>query len=1017
MLLKKYMRTAGVVGLLTILPMPVQGVAMPMTAWHVMCDIVHKTQSFLGNYARPLGIMGAAVAALALGERVTRQTRHDAGDRLMRDGVEHGNPGRLSIASYLGGSPNVTFTATGGEQMPALAFACATDNADVARQLLRIGANPAAVDSFGLTPMHHALAHNPSATFGLLVGTPGDPGRFAGTSLQTPVHAAAESGNTDALRWLLEHGYNLGVEAAGGETPLITALRHRREGTARFLIGHGADVGDTQRKITRTFHALIPGDSAAVNGVFADAAQELMENLRNYRIDDVLADLQRRLDLHIPLPFATYDHGSSLLHWVVQAAARDTNPANRKGYLDIIREVAHFPHAATFIGASDERGVTPLHCAFANQQIDLAEALMRYGASLTCPDTGTGGTPLHIAAGFLHDHMPASISSYITAENVDVRDRHHKTPLHWAAKNGNAPMVQMLITAGADLQAQCKDLNTPLHYAIDNNHMGIVELLLAHHASVTMVNKAGVSPLCMIRGNPELVHHCIAQRDECGEQLDQAGSTLLHQAVKNRDYPAMLAILQSGQTGVVLPTGTFDPSAASSSNVGESSSPTVEKYAQTYQINPSQRDASGKTPLHYAAQAGDSRAIRMLIESGACCNALDDSYENPLCKAARAGDDAAIEELIRSGENISQAHTFAATNDRIRAYAACARDMYKILEAGSIAEFLHVLQQTLEHGFCLPFATYANRESLVHRLIRALGRDQHIDEALYNKALGLLVRFPHARQFFGACDIHGQSPLHYAVAANSPFIVAILAEHMASLNMHLDVCDAFGKTPLHYAVQHGFVGMVELLVRLGASGDVPDNQHDTPLGQAALLNNTAIIDELVGAGADVLRAKHHEATSPHLRAYIECAEMINRMHQQGMMQDLLRLLGDRAAHNQQLPFALYKNGDSCMHRIMHLAARDQYLQDHIDCYCRVIRSIGEFSNGRYFLSARDGDGKTPLHFAAIIGNSDLISAILECDRTLVDRIDKKGRRPIDYARTCHAEDTALAALLAVPGAV
>ena len=68
------------------------------------------------------------------------------------------------------------------------------------------------------------------------------------------------------------------------------------------------------------------------------------------------------------------------------------------------------------------------------------------------------------------------------------------TALHWAAANGDAPMVAELVRAGAAVNAQNNGGSTPLHTACAHRRADIVALLLAHGASTTQVDCCGETP-------------------------------------------------------------------------------------------------------------------------------------------------------------------------------------------------------------------------------------------------------------------------------------------------------------------------------------------------------------------------------------------------------------------------------------------------------------------------------------------------------------------------------------------
>jgi ankyrin repeat protein len=68
--------------------------------------------------------------------------------------------------------------------------------------------------------------------------------------------------------------------------------------------------------------------------------------------------------------------------------------------------------------------------------------------------------------------------------DVNAKDDHGETPLHWASQRGHVHVVQALVEHGADAEAKDSKEWTPLHSASRWGHVQVVIELLKHGADV-----------------------------------------------------------------------------------------------------------------------------------------------------------------------------------------------------------------------------------------------------------------------------------------------------------------------------------------------------------------------------------------------------------------------------------------------------------------------------------------------------------------------------------------------------
>lgn len=107
--------------------------------------------------------------------------------------------------------------------------------------------------------------------------------------------------------------------------------------------------------------------------------------------------------------------------------------------------------------------------------------------------------------------MPGTKVVELLIENgadVNARDDHQKTPLHWAAHlPGYVRITELLIASGAEVNVKDDKHITPLHNAAFDDLDKVARLLIAHGADINAKDSEGLTPAgrATARGNQHLV--------------------------------------------------------------------------------------------------------------------------------------------------------------------------------------------------------------------------------------------------------------------------------------------------------------------------------------------------------------------------------------------------------------------------------------------------------------------------------------------------------------------------------
>jgi uncharacterized protein len=322
----------------------------------------------------------------------------------------------------------------------ALHWAAQRDNAQVVDLLLAAGANAKASTRYNITPLYLAAVNGNAAIMERLLKAGADPNGTAqeGQTIlmtaalsgkpdavrllltrgakadtkepykgQTPLMWAAAEGNTAAVDVLLEAGADHKLKSSGGFTPLLFAVRNAHIETAKTLLAHGANVND-----------VAPDGSSALSMATVNAYYELASVLLDHGANPNLPD-PRGSPLHT-------------VAWLRKPGA--------DGAAGVGNTPVGTPQQTGNVSAIQlarkllEKGANP------NTRIDWMEP--RFGK-----EGGTARNPPNIRLG-------RHLLSYNGA-----------TPFYVAAKNGDAPLMRLLVEFKADPKMPTRFGVTPLMVA------------------------------------------------------------------------------------------------------------------------------------------------------------------------------------------------------------------------------------------------------------------------------------------------------------------------------------------------------------------------------------------------------------------------------------------------------------------------------------------------------------------------------------------------------------------------
>ena len=571
---------------------------------------------------------------------------------------------------------------------------------------------------------------------------------------------------------------------------------------------------------------------------------ELMSRLNNHNVQPELhkrllewalvadtpnATRLMREDMELPHQIAHYEQ-------MLRAAAEF-------GQVEIVTRLLE-DHKLDHDAAEEGTGLTALHHAVKNDQLEVAQILIDRGADWRRSD-GLGRTTLHHSVqgrgggerclqmllnqnadttcqdskGMTIWHLAAEDGnvqalrmllngSVISASAIGLKANDGRTPLLCASASGSKEAVSLLLGAGSKFNETASDGSSSLHYAAEFGNLGVVRLLIGQafdpcavtHDESTTIHYA-------IEGNSENVAEIVRILLEHGVDPCKArknGRTPLHglvMIIKESSSPSENLDRLFGTGRTLLKSLLEKPRPASDMKLGSELI-----YLACSQSFPSAHET-----------------VSVLLDLGLDPNVRFDDGRTALMAAAESGNTAIFSTLLSHG-----ADPCVCDSSVNVLHLACLNDHKEIVVRLRDTDIDWNGEVTTELG--------GNPRSRVTTL--------HLAAQIENGRVLEYLLSENLMSSINACTNAGDTPLCVAVWSRAPQNVSLLLSNGADTTS----IDMFGNSAIHEAARFGFEDVISEFVR-----------HSADLGQPNSL----------GLTAELIARKHgHTAVAEIIMDYV-----------------------------------------------------------------------------------------------------------------------------------------------------
>lgn len=412
-----------------------------------------------------------------------------------------------------------------------------------------------------------------------------------------------------------------------------------------------------------------------------------------------------------------------------------------------------------------------------------------------------------------------AIRAAIAQADVNLPEADGTTALHWAVKRDDATSVDLLLKAGAKVDAATRYGVTPLYLAARSGDAGMIERLIKAGANPKGAMPDGETVLmtAALGGNPEAVKMLVSHGADLNATEPVRGQTALMWAASANKAAVVKTLLDLGADFKL-----------------KSKAASVEGRRQRGQTG-------GYTAFLYAVRAGAIDAARTLLDGGADVNETTPDKTSALVLSTINAHYELSAMLLDHGADANAAgQGWTALHELTFApHANTGGNLPGANPTGKIG-YLELAKKLVEHGAninarmtreaTIPGRQLMNRIGATPFLLAAKVADVPLMKVFMELGADpLLMSVEEDTPLMAACGV-GMSGVGENAGSNEEAMEAV--KYILSLGpevARVNAVNTIGNTALHGAVIRGSLPLIQLLADLGIALDVrnkPDKRYN-----------------------------------------------------------------------------------------------------------------------------------------------------------------------------------------------